>query len=284
MNHDYLAPRTVLVQQNRWELPPTALLNNPSGIVYMEGKVYITAFGPRLEPSGQFGQGELGVVDLGTGAYSVVQPVSGGVVLPWAHPGDVKVGPEGMLYVLNNGENEQALYVMKPDGEVVNQIRLDGKNSIAKGLHLDGRGSMFIGDMIGGKILRYETTGGQPLNMFTGMNAGLNNITGLFVDEDGSIYTTETFEWVQKLDAEGKFIQKYEIGCRPVYIAPNGDWLDVTCHSGMVSINKKTDEIKRSKVAGGGRQLESPMGLAYGPDGTLYVLDGNTLSAYKVQH
>ncbi|MEO6457304.1 MAG: hypothetical protein ABIO92_03375 [Chloroflexia bacterium] len=290
-NHKFLEPKTVLVQQNRWQLPTSATFGEPGGIAYMDGKVYITAFGPRREPAGDFGQGEMGVLDLGTGIYTIIQPVSSGpsgVALPWAHPGDVKVGPglasgQPLLYVLNNGENEQALYVMKPDGEVVNQVPLVGKSNIARGLHLDPRGYIFVGDMFGGKVIQYEMSGGTALKNYTGMGTILNNPAGVFVDQDGTIYTTETFEWVQHLSVDGGLLHKYDIGCVPKYIVPNGDWLDVSCHKGLVSIRKGDGKIQRAQVSNDAPQLQAPTGLTYAPDGTLYVLDGSVLTSYTMR-
>ena len=283
-NLEYLEHKTVLTEKSRWQLPTSPTFRNPSGITFMNGMVYITAFGPRREPAGDYGQGEMGTLALDTGVYTIVQPVSSGAVLPWANPGDVKAGPAGLLYVLNNGADEQAMYVMKPDGEVVNQLPLVGKSSIAKGLFLDPRGYIFIADMVGGRVIQYEMSGGNALNSYTGMNSQLNNPTGVFVDQDGSIYTTETFAWVQHLNPDGSPLRKYDTGCLPIYIVPNGDWLDVSCHDGMVSINKKTGKVQKSQVVEGSTRLQSPTGLTYGPDGTLYVLDGNTLIAYSVQH
>ena len=109
-NVPYLKHRTVLVRQNEWPLVPR--LSDPHGIAYLDGKIYTT----------DYRGGQVGELDLSTGVYRLVSPVSASGPLTFTHPGDIKAGPDKLLYVLNNGENEEALYVMKPDGQVVRTV------------------------------------------------------------------------------------------------------------------------------------------------------------------
>ena len=78
----------------------------PLGTAYLNGKVFVA----------DFRAGTLVAVGTSTGVYTPVVPTSAQGVISYKSSGEVKVGPDGLLYVLNNGEGEQALYVMQPDG------------------------------------------------------------------------------------------------------------------------------------------------------------------------
>lgn len=104
------------------------------------------------------------------------------------------------------------------------------------------------------------------------------------VDADGTIYAAEGSNRVQKLDPAGSFLGSYELGCQPRFMALNGEWLEIGCGSKLLSINNKTGSTQFSLVADDALPLQNPQGLAYGPDGTLYVADNGMLIAYKVAH
>jgi sugar lactone lactonase YvrE len=209
----------------------------------------------------------------------------GQAALPLAHPGDIKVSPDNLLYLLNNGPGTAALYVMRPDGQVVRQAALDGKSDVATGLSFGPDGKLYVADMVGGSILKYDPAGGPPLRQFARPEGGFNNITGLAIAGDGTIYAGELGpRRVNAFSLDGHFIRSYDIACIPWYLALAGDWLDVSCDQGIVSINTRTQTIQKSWVREHDVPLKSPTGLAYGPDGLLYVLDGQSISAYQVQH
>ena len=277
LNREYIKRKTQLVEQSRWYLNPQVA--GPRGITYLDGKLYITGYG-------EFGGASVGELDLSTGSYRVITPVTPeGVAIPYTHPGDIKAGPDNLLYVLNNGPGEQALLVMQPNGQVVRQVNLNGKTQIAIGLDIGPDNKLFVGDMTGGSLRQYEINGGEPLASWGGEAGGFNNIGGVAVDDDGTMYAAEiSFQRVQKLGPDGKFLGKYDLKCTPAYVAINGDWLDISCNNGIVSVNKKSGEIQQSIVADSSVQLTDPQGMVYGPDGTLYVLEGSTVMAYRVQH
>jgi hypothetical protein len=273
MNAEYLQHRTQLVEQHRWEI--NLPLNQPLGIAYAGGKIFLTDFrGPAV-----------GALDTSTGIYRPLPPTLGQAALPLAHPGDIKVSPDNLLYLLNNGPGTAALYVMRPDGQVVRQAALDGKSDVATGLSFGPDGKLYVADMVGGSILKYDPAGGPPLRRFARPEGGFNNITGLAIAGDGTIYAGELGpRRVNAFSLDGHFIRSYDIACIPWYLALAGDWLDVSCDQGIVSINTRTQTIQKSWVREHDVPLKSPTGLAYGPDGLLYVLDGQSISAYQVQH
>jgi len=277
LNSEYIKPKTLLTETGRWVF--SSPVNDPGGIAYLDNKLYIAGYGANGWPS-------VGELDLATGAFKYLSPVTPqGVPLTFSHPGEIKLGLGNLLYVLNNGPNEQSLYIMRPDGQVQRQVTLNGKTPIAVGLDFGPDGMLYVGDMTGGSVRKYEIGGGDPLGNWGGMGGGFNNVGGVAVDKDGTIYAAEiSFQRVQKLRSDGTFVQKYDIKCSPNKLAISGDWIDVTCDKGLVSINKASGEIRQSLVVGDRPQLVAPTALTYGPDGTLYVVDQGIVTSYKVQH
>jgi outer membrane protein assembly factor BamB len=273
MNLDHFRPKTLLAQVGQWGLEPAPSVAR--GIAYHQGKLYIPGYESRT----------LVALDAASGESTVVQPVSAGTPLTYTHPGAVAVGPDGLLYVLNNGDGPDALFAMRPDGEVVRRIPLGGKSNIAAGLAFDPDGAIYIGDTMGGRIWKYSPDGGEPLAAWGGVAGGFNNLVGVVADEDGTVYGAEmSGKRVQQIDSAGNFVRAYDLGCPPWYIARSGEWLDVSCESKLVSINTTTHEIRAARLEGNGTLPGGPIGLAYGPDGTLYVVNGdNSVFAYTVR-
>jgi streptogramin lyase len=266
----YLKHRTLLVHQHTWKLePPVA---DPHGIAYLDGKIYVT----------DFRGGAVGVLDLQTGAYRPFPARATAGPLPYTHPGDIKAGPDGLLYVLNNGEATQALFVLRPDGQVVRQAALVKKNPIGQGLGIGPDGSLYTTDM--GQMLKYGPDGGDPRGRAGGQTGGFNNVMGVAAGNDGLVYVAESSgQRVQVLDAQGRFVRSYPLDCSPFYPAVQGEWVDVSCSRGLVSINTRTGEVQHA-MAPNNDFPATPAGIAYGSDGTLYILDFGILVACTVQH
>ena len=109
----------------------------------------------------------------------------------------------------------------------------------------------------------------------------------MWTDEDGEIYTTETFPRVQRLTPDDRLVAQYDLGCRPRYFAgaPGGaPWLEVSCDRGLRSIDRERHLVQRSRLPEDATPWSDPTGLTYGPDGTLYVLDTGRIVALAVEH
>ena len=76
---------------------------------------------------------------------------------------------------------------MKPDGSVVKRIALNSKTPVAAGLQFGPDGKMYVADVVGGAILKYDLSGGDPIAHYTGKTAAFNNVLGALVTQDGEI-------------------------------------------------------------------------------------------------
>ncbi|HEX7579982.1 MAG TPA: hypothetical protein VF580_08285 [Thermoanaerobaculia bacterium] len=284
-NRDYLKPKTLLLERGRWTIEPH--IYESDGIAYLNGKVYITEYG-QPQPDGIPPlPGRVGVFDVASKTFSVIRPFSSTGAENWVHPGDVKVGPDGWLWVLNNGIGDQALLVMKPGGEIVRHLALEQCSQSCKGLAFGRNGSLFVSDQAGGNVLSFGPSGGVPRARFWGFGSGLNNPRGTFVDEDGTVYTSETYDRVQELDRDGKWIRTYELAGPPSYFATSAldpGWLDVGTTTQMVSIDRKTHTVQLCRLGKGKPGVGWLSGLAYGPERTLYAMDGSLLIEFEVHH
>ena len=273
MNYDFLKHKTVLAEQKRWDLRPT--LQQAAGIAYLNGKLFLADYAGR----------SVGELDVRTGAYPTL-PLSSAHGAPrYGYPGDVAVGPQRLLYLLNNGPGKDALYVISPRGRVLREEPLEGKARESVGLAFDSHGMIYVGDMVGGVIRKYGPHGGKSLAAWGGLTGRFNNVAGIVMDRSGTIYAAESSaNRVQQLDAHGRFIRVYDLECAPQHLALHGDWIDVTCSTGLVSIDRRSGNIQLSRVDENDPPLNSPTGLVYGPDNLLYILDGSTVVSYKVRH
>src|SRR5437867_13337210 len=180
---------------------------------------------------------------------------------------------------------------MRPDGEVVRKITLNGHSHLSAGIAFGPveAGHIYVTDIRAGKVLQYGADGGNPLASLGGQTGGFNNIVGLTMSPDGKLYAAEMSGLrVQVLDpSSGGFLRDYKLPCPPQYIAfqpGQTDWFDVTCgEGGFFSVNVKSGDIHRIDF-GNGRRLTDTAGAVYAPDCTLYVEDSGQIVAYRVRH
>jgi 4-amino-4-deoxy-L-arabinose transferase-like glycosyltransferase len=270
-NPGFGKPPARRTELQRWHLNVRA--DEPLGIAYLNGKIYMADYRAQ----------SFGVFDPATGVYTDIQATTPSGRIPYTHPGDVAVGPDNLLYLLNNGPGEQALLVMREDGQVVRQVALNGKTGIAIGIDVTPDGSIYVADKNGGRLLKYGPGGGEPLAAWQPPN-GFNNVAGVLVDASGTIYAADTDNGlVHQFDPDGRFVRSIDVDCPPMYLASNGDWLEVSCAHQVMSINKAEGYAVRSRVVGGEALLVGPTGLAYGAEGVLYVRDGGELVACRLE-
>src|SRR5690242_5013307 len=135
----------------------------PRSTLFPYTTLFRSSYGQPL-PTGDTQLGELGQFDPATGIYTMVEPKAATGVATILHPSEVKVGPDGLLYLLNNGGATQAMLVFDSSMEVVHELALINKTPVSVGLSFGPDGKIYVGDMMGGAVLRYDTAGGKPLN------------------------------------------------------------------------------------------------------------------------
>jgi hypothetical protein len=273
VNAEHLKRRTVLAQTNEW--PLEVPLNSPQGMAYLDGKLYFADFKERY----------VGVLDTSTGEASILQPLGAADVTTYTQPTDIAVGPDNLLYVLNNGEGPLAVLVMRGDGTIVRQISLEGKTPVASGIDVTADGGIYVADTVGGRVISYGPEGGPALADFNGQEVPFNNVIDVAAAENGTVYISDLSHRVFQVGPEEKVQRTYETQFNTWYLEFDGEWLDVTYDEGFLSINTTTGEPQLSKIPDPAPGLAAPRGLAHAPGGKLYILDAftRTIREFQVQ-
>jgi hypothetical protein len=271
-NDQFLQHQTVLTEQRRWVLTPAPIQLTAAAV--SGDRLFLT----------DYGHGGVDVLNLRTGRFTPFQLTFAGRRVPYFHPGSIVIGPDGLLYLLNNGPGNQALYLARPSGELVRAEPLKGMRPIAVGLAVSARRGLYVTDMTAGAIRRYRPGGGAQLTAWTGVGKILNNIAGILPGPDGLVYVAESSaNRVLAFDASGHLVQAYNLTCSPRQLAGERNWIDVICGTGLISIDTNSHTLQESHLAAHDSPLSSPTALAYGSGGTLYIADGDEVVAYSVQ-
>jgi hypothetical protein len=273
MNFQFLQRQTVLTEQHRWTLAPAPIQSTAAA--FWKGRLFVA----------DYAGGAVDELDVRAGTSTSLRVTSAGRLVRLFHPGSVAMGQDGLLYVLNNGPGNQALYVMRPTGQLIRTEPLAGKFPISVGMALVGHSGLYVTDMTAGAVRRYGPGGGNELSSWTGTGRVFNNLAGLIRGPDGLIYAAETSaNRVLAFDSSGKVVRTYDVACSPHQLVQTGRWIDVTCGTGLISIDTASRRAQASHLATNAQSLSAPSALAYGPGGLLYVVDGSAVLAYTVTH
>lgn len=273
---DEFAPKNELVEVLRW--PINIQITEARGAAFAAGHLFIADFGNPASDGGLIS------VDLASGDASRVTAKSSGAPVMLRRPADVKIGPDGAISVLNNDPSANGVVRLAPDGTVLSVLPLPGKTLASSGLAFAPDGTIYISDFAAGNIQHYAPNGARlPLQSSAG---GLNNPGAVWLDEQGRFYAPISGERrFFQYTAGGGRPQAFALKCDPYYAADNGRWLDVACaQKAMVSIDVESGRVARSRIIGQEPRPGWVRGIAYDPNGILYLVDNERLIGYRITH
>jgi len=141
-----------------------------------------------------------------------------------------------------------------------------------------------------GRVLRYDLKGRSRGEFIVPGSGGLEFPAGLRFGLDGLLYVTSNSPAIDKLlrfDRRGRFagvVATNLITPQDVVVAPDGSLLVSNGNSfasSIYSYDPVTDGFVGAFVPSGSGGLQNPTGMAFGPDGHLYVISFPTNSVFK---
>ncbi len=183
------------------------------------------------------------------GSASVfVAPGSGGLSAPQA----LTLGPDNIVYVVSQGNNAVLRY-NGTTGQFLNVFVSPGSGGLSSpyGLAFGPDGNLYVTSYATNQVLRYNGTTGAFLGVFVPPNTGLNGPWGITFGADGNLY-----------------ISNFTDGTIARYKGPS------SANPGSpFAANGQSGSIFVTPFSGG---LIGPLYSAFGPDGNLYVIGGQT--------
>jgi DNA-binding beta-propeller fold protein YncE len=255
--------------------PPNGSFNGPRGVAFdSAGDLFVTdTYNERIE---EFTKGSGGYV------FSKAWGIRGTTASTFNYP-------RLMCYDKVNG----FLIVANTDGNEIVAWSTAGKEqwfvggmATPYGVACGANGTIYVANGNGGNIVVVSSAGAM-----TGtIGSGLGFVRGIWVDTDGSIWASNmTTGAIDHFSATGTKLAGFSTGSdtAPFGIAGDAGYLYVALSSSN-EVGQYTRAGKLVQTFGGAGkalgQLRTPQGLAFGPDGNLYVVEenNNRLSVWSV--
>lgn len=141
-------------------------------------------------------------------------------------PTRMKIGPDGLLYVLQWSNTNNKVIRYELDGTLVDEFTEIGvPQSI--GIDWDSNGDLYVSSYGGNFVQKFDGTNGDDLGAF--INTGLQGPTNIYFEDDGNfILFNYNGGKISRFDAAGNFLEDVVTGLsgpEGVAFFPNGDIL-----------------------------------------------------------
>ncbi len=230
-----------------------------------------------------FGSSTITRYDMNTRQLIATHGAGSGLVNPLA----ARVGPDGKLYVTSEGSNA-ILRFNANTGAFIDTFVAAGAGGLTQpsGLDWGPDGNLYVASFDGNRVLRYHGATGAFLSTFitTGLG-GLNGAdNGMIFGPDGHLYIPSYFgsRVLRYNGATGAFMGNFMTVSRPrVLVFRENDILVTSETQGIRRHNKSTGAFLSTFALAGTNGLSTPIGLAIGPDGSVYAATGGNSRVLK---
>ena len=175
----------------------------------------------------------------------------------------MKIGPDGLLYILQWGNTDNEVLRFELDGTFVDEFTEIGVvQSI--GIDWDSNGDLYISSYGGSTVRKFDGNNGDDLGLF--IDSGLQGPTNIFFEGNGNLIV---FNWgsgiIKRFDSGGNFVEDVVTGvgaCEGFDFFPNGDilfkgsWNDGNFRQGLIRWIKSSNSLER--VIANGNPVEGP--------------------------
>lgn len=213
--------------------------------------------------------------NLATGAYAGV--FASGLF----EPTGMVIGPDGKVFVINNGKSIRSVVRYNTDGTNQQTFASDPLMApLMTDLAFDANGKLYIANPGGSNVLRCDTDGSNVVIFASG--EGLISPNAVRIGNDGKLYVSDDSALnIARWNIDGTFDQVFVYGVISYGFVQdsNGDWYIGTTTLKSVFQYDSSGTVRGLFATAGG--LEAPGGLAFGPEGSLYACNtGGGIGAY----
>lgn len=191
-----------------------------------------------------------------------------------------RMGPDGKIYVASEGNNRIVRFSAST-GAYIDDFINDAALDSPTGITWDKSGNAYVASFNGSKVRKYNSSGGFVSDFVTAGSGGLSGAdNGIAFGPDGNLYVPSyNNNRVLKYNGTtGALISTFigSIGRPRTFEWFNGSFYITTETGNAVQKRNALNGVNQGNfVAAGSGGLQTPIGMAFGGDGFLYVTSSN---------